>query len=70
MQLLFRCPQTGRQFLTEHWRVKGTMDTVVLDGRKTLDGSVHADCPYCGSVHSYEPDQLSCPLSCGHDPRA
>jgi hypothetical protein len=70
MQLLFLCPQTGREFRTDRWRVEGSMATIVRNGQKALDGRVLADCPCCGEVHAYEPDRLSCPLGSGQCPGA
>jgi uncharacterized C2H2 Zn-finger protein len=63
MQLLFRCPQTGQEFRSERWAVQGSMQVVLRNGRKTLEGRVIVECPACGAVHFFDPDELSCPLA-------
>jgi uncharacterized C2H2 Zn-finger protein len=62
MQLLFHCPRTGQRFNSERWSVQGSMRVVRRNDRRTLEGRVLVDCPVCGEVHSYDPDELSCPL--------
>ena len=67
MQLLFRCPITGDEFRTEQWSIRGSMQVIQRDGRATLEGSVTVECPLCGALHSFIPDELSCPLAARPD---
>jgi hypothetical protein len=63
MQLIFRCPRTGQGFHSENWSIQGSLQIIQRNGHPTLEGSVLVDCPICNEVHSFDPNELSCPFS-------
>ncbi len=66
MKFLFTCPQTGKPFETDRYRVVNNHGVGMhANGRKYLDASVKLDCacPFCNQFHQFHASELSCPFS-------
>lgn len=68
MHLIFTCPETNRQFRSEHYTLlPGHAVTDTPDGKRQLKGMVMltTECPECTGMHRFQVEDILCPLHGG-----
>jgi hypothetical protein len=64
MELMFICPVRKKDFSTSRWRIPESLQTVSdRKGNRKLEGIVEVYCPFCLEEHTFQADEIPCPLA-------